>query len=198
MTAQIGDKYIFEGGEYEYVAKSDYFPFSPSVYGIHPMPASSACWRGYFCTYKINSEGIFLKDLYVNVRSEKTPEINGVGPTRKESADGEEEGLFTYMGMCQYKDVGIKIDYSGKILVGGDFMVGYYVHMGYQLPWSYKVLKELVFEGGELVSVNDISDIAEALRNKMRELEDEGIYGEAEAAKALGLELWWLEDDELL
>ena len=59
--------------------------------------------------------------------------------------------------------------YTGKIVVGKDFLQEYYIHMGYQRAWSYKILKEFVFEEGVLVDVIDHSDMAKELRKQIKE-----------------------------
>ena len=62
----------------------------------------------------------------------------------------------------------MKVEYHGKILVGDEFIHDYYVHMGYQRAHAYKVLKEFVFQNGNLIDVIDHSEMAA----KLREMED--------------------------
>ena len=68
-----------------------------------------------------------------------------------------------------YKGLNIKMNYTGKILVGSKFIPKYYIHMGYQRAWAYEVLTEFVFENGNLVKANDLSDVAAKLRAKIDE-----------------------------
>ena len=80
MTAQIGDRFRLEDTEYSVVAISNPIKFDPRVYRITPVPACTACRRGYWCVYNITEEGIFLEDLYINSQDDYYPEINGVLP----------------------------------------------------------------------------------------------------------------------
>ena len=60
MTAQIGDKFEFDGENYSIVAKSTSLDFNPVKYGIIPSWSCTACWKGYWCIYNITKEGIFF------------------------------------------------------------------------------------------------------------------------------------------
>ncbi len=168
MTAQIGDRFRLEDIEYSVVAISNPIKFDPRVYGITPVPACTACWRGYWCVYKITEEGIFLEDLYINSQDDYYPEIHGVLPVYGDT----ERNRFKYMGHHLYKDLHLKLNYAGKILVGREFLEEYYIHMGYQRAWSYNTLKEFVFSDGVLVEINDQSEIAEKIRKIINENED--------------------------
>ena len=163
MTAQIGDKFEFDGENYSIVAKSASLDFNPVKYGIIPSSSCTACWDGYWCIYNITEEGIFLKDLYIHAHDNSYPEIEGVAVFSERGND------FNYMGHRLYKGLNIKMNYTGKILVGSKFIPKYYIHMGYQSAWAYEVLTEFVFENGNLVKANDLSDVAAKLRAKIDE-----------------------------
>ena len=159
MTAQIGDRYKFENNEYTIVDMSAAIDFHPSEYGIFPVPACTACWSGFWCVYIIKEDGIFLEDLYVHSGNDQYPAINGVLPEQQEGNEA-----FTYMGHRRYAGLNIQISYTGKILVGDDFLQEYYIHMGYQRPWAFKKLVELVFKDGKLVESKDRSSVAAKVR----------------------------------
>lgn len=163
MTAQVGDQFKFREKEYSIVAISKPFGFDPTEYGITPEAACTACWNGFWCVYNITENGIFLEDLYINSKDDHYPEIKGIKPLF-EDENGEP---FCYMGHHLYKGLNIKVPYSGKILVGDEFIHDYYIHMGYQRAWGYKVLMELVFENGDLIETNDQSQIAAEMREKI-------------------------------
>ena len=76
------------------------------------------------------------------------------------------------MGHHLYKGLNIKLDYTGKILVGDGFIHEYYIHMGYQRAWAYKKLVELVFVDGNLIEKNDHSKVAADIRKKIRNDKD--------------------------
>ena len=160
MTAQIGDSFLFERVRYALVAKSAPIPFSPAEHGLWPSSTSTCCWRGYFCTYEITREqGLLLSDLFIHTLDGKYPPLCGVTPDARESD--------SYMGHTPYRKLKMKIDYTGRLLLGDKFLSKYYVHMGYQAPWAYEELTELVFQNGELVEVNDQSQMARTLREQL-------------------------------
>lgn len=72
------------------------------------------------------------------------------------------------MGHHLYQGLNLKMTYTGKLLVGRDFMHEYYIHMGYQRAWAYKTLIELIFEDGALIETNDQSDVAAQIRAKIK------------------------------
>lgn len=156
MTAQISDTFFYENNDYSIVALQNHLNFNPEDYGITPKCCCTACWNGYFCKYKISTEGIFLKDLFIN--ADEYPTINGV--------DAYKGDIFEYMGHHLYKDINIKINYTWGILIGKDFLDEYYIHMGFQRPYAYKTVKELIFENGRLIKVVDYSqDMAQMRKN---------------------------------
>ncbi|MBE6679053.1 MAG: hypothetical protein E7598_00865 [Ruminococcaceae bacterium] len=168
MTAQIGDRFKFDKSEFTMVAISEPLSFDPSKYGITPESVSTACWRGFWCVYNITDKGIFLEDLYINSKDDYYPEIEGVKPFFEEDRNKR----FAYMGHHLYKGLNIKLDYTGKILVGDGFIHEYYIHMGYQRAWAYKKLVELVFADGNLIEKNDHSKVAADIRKKIRNDKD--------------------------
>ena len=159
MTAQIGDQFRYKGGEYTIVPGNAPMPFDPIDYGIVPAAACTACWRGYWCVYNVSEDGVFLADLYINSADDNYPAICGVFPEKRDEGD-----YLSYMGHQQYKGLNIKIPYTGKLLIGDNFIQRYYIHMGFQRPWAYRKLVELVFEKGRLVEVNNHSRIAAQVR----------------------------------
>lgn len=164
MTAQIGDKFNFKGSEYTMVSITTPIKFNPEIYGITPQSIMTACWKGFWCVYDISDEEIVLRDLYVSSKDDFYPEIKSVTPL---SEDKNSKKRFKYMGHHLYKDLNIPIEYTGKILVGNDFIHEYYIHMGFQRTWAYKALKELIFEEGILLDVIDHSDMAAKLRKEI-------------------------------
>lgn len=196
MTAQIGDSFRFEGTEYSMVAISEPLKFNPQEYGITPESICTCCWDGFWCVYNITADGIFLEDLYINSKDDFYPEINGVLPLCAESGSDR----FKYMHHHMYKSVNLRIPYTGKILVGDEFIRDYYIHMGYQRAWAYNVLVELVFENGILIETNDQSKIAAELREKISKDEkfEEKLYCNPlmfvlnSFTLDYGIKAWWL------
>lgn len=161
MTAQIGDQFRYKNAEFEITAQRPHLQFNPLDYGIIPEAACTACWRGFWCVYDISPDGIFLSDLYINSAVDYYPEICGVRPEKR-----AEDDFLSYMGHQLYKGLNIKIPYTGKILIGDNFLRLFYIHNGFQCPWGYRKLIELVFEDGKLVAANNHSRIAAKIRRK--------------------------------
>lgn len=159
MTAQIGDSYSYKDGDYSIVAMSIPLRFDPRFYGFKPECVTTGCWNGYWCKYKISEDGIFLDKLFIHCANNEYPELNG------KSFEVDENGQpVEYIGHRIYNDLNMKVEYHGKILVGDEFIHDYYVHMGYQRAYAYKVLKEFVFQNGNLIDIIDHSAMAESLR----------------------------------
>ena len=164
MTAQIENRFKFNGDDYSIVAISTPIDFKPQDYGITPLPIFNACWDGYWCEYEITKTEIILKNLYINSHNDEYPEINGISP---ENDSQNKQNHFQYMGHHLYKNLNIKMNFTGKILIGKGFLKQYYIHMGYQRAWAYEVLEELVFENGMLIRTVDHSEKAKELREEL-------------------------------
>lgn len=174
MTAQIGDIYKFKGKEFKIVALSSAILFDPKNFGLEPHASSTACWRGYWCEYAIDNDELLLKNLYLFNEDDRYPPFNGVEVSPPEFKEYECNGgkkvtTEAHFGHRVYRDVNMPIPYTGKILLGDGFLQEYYIHMGFQRGWAYKQLIELIFEGGLLLGCNDLSHIAQAQRDAMKQ-----------------------------
>lgn len=177
MTAQIGDIYKHKNKEYSIVAMSAPINFKPQDFGLEPQARGTACWKGYWCEYHITDGKLLLKKLFMYNGEGKYPLLNGVGVVEQTYHEGisitsgdtksRKVMLEDNMGHRMYKNVNLQIKYSGKILVGDDFIRDYYIHIGYQRAWAYKTLIEFVFEDGNLIETIDHSDITERLRKEI-------------------------------
>ena len=201
MTAQIGDTLKFQDREFSIVAMKPPLQFYPEKYNITPEMICTACRKGFWCSYNISDGSISLEDLYINSKNNFYPEIEGVFP---QPSDGTK--IIDYMFHHLYKNLNIKILYSGKILAGDEFISDYYIHMGYQRPWAYKTLKELVFKCGELMEINDQSQIATKMRERIdsdkdfcKNLRESGEDASKFINDSFSLDFktkaWWLENN---
>lgn len=188
MTAQISDEYIINGVSKSVVAMSEPMCFNPKDYGIIPHSRCTACWRGYWCEYEIQEESLVLKKLFINTENQEYPDFNGVpvSPIEYEqhwvltfsAADFENmdeddedddkgdyklENVEAHFGHRKY-EVEMKMNYTGKIVLGDRFLDDYYIHMGFQRAWAYEELKEYEFKNGVLVNTVDHSEYAKGLR----------------------------------
>ena len=215
MTAQIGDIYRYNNMEYSIVAMSSPMIFDPRDYGLTPVWATTACWNGYWCEYSIEeNSSLLLKNLFIHNQDDQYPPINGVSVSPPEYVNrvvfSLERGwetitTYNYDGPRVYREVNLPIPYSGRILVGNDFIPDYYIHMGYQRSWAYKTLLEFVFEEGLLIERNDYSETAKKQREMIEVAErdpahpDHGNLSEF-IADSFSLDYhekaWWIKDDE--
>lgn len=121
MTGQIGDSYRIQDDAYTIVAMSEKMNFSPEIYGLVPLAVCTACWAGYWCDYVIEDTKIILKNLYINCKDEQYPPFNGVAVTK-------EKEEFEYLGHHMYQNVNLVMEYTGRIVIGKDFIQKYYIH----------------------------------------------------------------------
>jgi hypothetical protein len=136
--------------------------------GIRPTEFSTACWRGFVATYAINRKKLVLKKLYTNNGNEiknEAPLINNKSPEISVPKGLVDEYKDTWKEFT-YKNINLFIPYTGSILVTKDFILGRYVHMGFQSPFSYEIVIQLTFKDGKLISSKDLSDIAKSIRSK--------------------------------
>ena len=193
MTAQRQDYYRYKGKNFDLLAVSDSIPFSPEDYGLTPHMSSTACYRGYWCGYEITDEGMFLEELYLYNRNGEYPDFAGT-PVSPQT--------FHDQGHRLYRGVHLQIPYTGRLLIGADFLRQYYIHMGFQQPFAYKMLTELVLRDGFLQETIDRSGEAAKMREAI-DLEDPSWkYGDRNIRQfvrdCFSLEYerkaWWLQD----
>ncbi|MDO4837648.1 MAG: hypothetical protein Q4B32_04570 [Clostridia bacterium] len=158
MTAQIADEYKVSGKKYEIIAMSAPVTFDPSDYGFHPTAPHTACWRGYWCDYKVTSKQLMLDKLHIYCGDDCYPVFRGVTPQNDPVGGGS---------MKLYKGLNQLVDYDGSLVLGRGFINRYYIHMGFQRAWAYEEVKELVFEHGMVVRTVDHSDFVAALREQI-------------------------------
>jgi len=109
-----------------------------------------------------------LKILYTNNGNEienEAPLINNKYPEIKVPKDLCNEYKNTWKEFV-YKNINLPILYTGSILITKDFIWDRYVHMGFQSPFSYKNVIQLIFDEGKLIKSKDLSNIAQSIRDK--------------------------------
>lgn len=179
MTAQRSDCYKYKGKEYSLVAISKALDFNPMNYGLIPSGRCTACWRGYWCDFEVKDSGLELQNLYINTKDQVYPDFQGVKVSPIEYVDctclrfvdgkaiEEPSKTEKHMGHREYKDIGLFINYTGKILVGNNFIRKYYIHMGFQRAYAYEKLIEFEFEEGKLINIVDHSRMAKKMRDEL-------------------------------
>ena len=127
--------------------------------------ASSACWRGFQMGYKIENEELLLDWMLVNADVPSPPSINGI-EGRKSS---EEYSMFSH----KYESLNIKTPFTGKFLIGKDFIRNLYVHMGFQKPITYETVLEIFVEDGVITEIKDRSEKIREIRKNAQEFDPE-------------------------
>lgn len=145
MTSQIPDSFHYNGEQYELVAFDGEKLITPQDYGMNPEMLHTACYRGFYSTYEITNEGLFLKEMTLGEVEEGLKPIQGIMPT----PDRYNE--------FSYKELNLLTPFTGRIQLGKDLIQELYVHMGYQKPSAYQTLLEFTFAEGKLVSAQDLS-----------------------------------------
>ena len=98
------------------------------------------------------NDQLILEEMCVNVKN--PPKINDINP---EPGDH----LFKYW----YKNLNLKTNFKGKILLAKDFIQSMYVHMGFQRPIAFKTVVEIEVDEGKVISLKDLSKQMEEQRN---------------------------------
>ena len=154
MTAQINDEFTHRDAGYSVAGISAGQLFDPATLDLKPSMASTACWRGYQVIYGVVGRHLVVADLHVNLlaegRRQEGPLINGISPVELD----EEFEFFNN----HYEGINYHLEYSGGLLLANGFIEDLYMHMGFQLPWKYERVIELVFTDGMLVDEFDRSE----------------------------------------
>jgi hypothetical protein len=156
MTAQASEYIRCSDKRYAIAAIENEWPFQPQAYGFTPKMMSTACWRGYQCTYCVTDDRLYLDSLRINIGNLAPREWLGVTPTKGK--------FFRYDGGWEYNGVALPISYSGGVVLGHDFIREFYVHMGFHRPHCYKEVLEIVFRNGCVVERIDHSERMAELR----------------------------------
>jgi hypothetical protein len=179
MTSQIPDTFLYKGEEYELVALDGEGLVTPQDYGMQPQMLHTACYRGFYSTYEITDEGLFLTQMVIGEVEEGHQPIQGIMP---EIPSGDRSGYPTYQGLK------LLTPFTGKMRLGKDFIRDFYVHMGYQKGSAFGTLLEFSFEAGRVVSVQDISDENATKRGAFKERFETGeVTQSIEAAFSLDI-----------
>ena len=168
MTAQIPDGFSLNNRAYSIVGVNGNGLFNPTSMGLIPQGVFTACWRGYICRYALKNDRLVLDELDITLgdfEGEKgeflyhDPEIKGVKP--KVWDEGE------YFFSNTYKGLDLKVEFTGGILIGSEFIDELYVHMGFHPAWKYREVVELLFEVGTLSKKRDVSKKIQEFREKV-------------------------------
>lgn len=168
MTAQWPDRIEYCGRSFEMSWGGP--RFEPEDYGILPAGMiHTGLMRGYFAKYAIDERNrLILKNLDVcavesngDAKGRETtapldnvPPLNGVAPDLSEN------------GFAYYENVGLQFDYTGSLLIGGNFRAHAkrpYIDGRFLETFDYGEMWELDFKNGVLETAVDRSENAARL-----------------------------------
>jgi hypothetical protein len=146
LTGQIADEFRYNGEIYSLVGINGNGLYTPMDFGMTTTMASTACWRGYQMLYDCIDGKLIFDAMFVNPREVKP--VNGIEPRHP-----GDDWIFKYV----YENLGLKTKFTGRLLLGKDFIDEMYVHMGFQSPESYRTVIELEVKDGNVVTATDLS-----------------------------------------
>lgn len=145
MTAQISDTFIYQEQKYNLVALQGEGLIVPQDYNMQPEMLHTACYRGFYSTYEVTDDGLFLIEMVIGEVKDGYKSIQGIMPY----ADGNR--------YTTYKGLRLLVPFTGIIRLGKDFINTHSVNMGYQKASAYATLLELTFDAGIIVLIKDLS-----------------------------------------
>ena len=157
VTGQVPDEFRYNGEVYSLVGISGEGLYVPADFDMRTKMASTACWRGYQMLYDCVDGELILDGMQANPVEPKP--VNGVEPMKP-----KDSFIFPYI----YENLKLKTKFSGKILLGKDFIDEMYVHMGFQSPESFRTVIELEVKDGDIISETDLSQAMAERRSSGR------------------------------
>ena len=145
MTMQAPDPFIWNNEKWTFLgADNVYTLFDPKEYGLYPEMISTACYKGFIVTFRLDDSQLVLDELCVYCGDNPYPAINGI------------EAVADTFGMHLYKNISLKLSYSGVITIGKN-MGKRFIGRAFIGPHAYEKTYELKFKNGELIDKKDTS-----------------------------------------
>lgn len=165
ITGQVPEQVLYNKEVYALAGVKGIGLFSPEEFGMTPQMASTACWRGFQMGYKIENGELLLDWMFIRTDLSTPPSINGIEGQKST----EEYSMFSH----RYESLNIKSHFTGKFLIGKDFIRDLYVHMGFQKPITYKTVLEVFVEEGSVTEIKDRSIEIEKIRKEAQDFDPE-------------------------
>lgn len=161
MTAQIQDRVWYQDEEYVIVGVKGSGLFIPQDFGMAGVMMSTGCYRGFYVTYGVEDGEFRLETMTIRAANGDYKPINGIKPVMHEWQGGV------------YSRINLRVPFTGRLLLGKDFIGSMYVHMGFQKPPSYETVIELMIDHGVVLSSVDHSTSMADIRTEMQRRADE-------------------------
>ena len=177
MTAQISDTFIFEAEEYSLIGIRGGDLASPEQFGMEPKMLSTACYRGFFATYEVTREALYLRELTLREKNGNYLPIEGIQPE-------------TGNHRATYHGLNVRVSFTGKIRIAKGFIHDLYIHMGYQKASAYETVLDLTLNDGRIVKILDRSKEMEQKRGAFKKHYESGNkFEKIEEAFSLDMDL---------
>lgn len=130
--------------------------FDPNHLGISPIWSDDMNFR-YSSIYEIKEYQLYLKNLILT--SDRVyPIIGGVEPKLLSSENGVET--------VEYDEIMVPVKFTGAVIIGGTFLKSYGAED--EIPcYSYKTVRELIFQEGKVVTTIDHSKAMLRIRKNL-------------------------------
>ena len=161
MTAQTSDTFLFKGDTYDLIGMTEGDLASPQQFGMEPIMISTGCWRGFYATYELTDDALYLRELTLR---EKSGNYLLIGETRP----FKENHQATYIGLSEV------IRFTGKIRLAKDFISELYIHLGYQKSTAFKTVLDIALKDGHVVEIRDRSQEIELKRGAFKKRLESG------------------------
>jgi len=169
MTAQISDTFIFKGEEYSLIGIEGSGLNLPLVFGMIPEEMSTACYRGYYATYELTEKAmLYLREMTLRARGGEYLPIEGVMPDEKGNKKTENSLYLDDIMSRTYRDLDVRVMFSGRIRLATGFIQDLYIHMGFQKASSFKTVYDITLKYGKIFEIKDRSKDMEQKRGAFK------------------------------
>jgi len=178
LTAQIPDRLRYASREYLVLGARGDRLFDPSRFGLKVRMISTACYRGFHCSYVLDAHGsLLLQHVYLGLDEEGSsggrPTLFGRTPERymREGRKLVEGALVDHAWLShdsRLTGLSEPMAFDGQMLIGTGYL---------------EAVRELTFEGGQLVSELDGEAVVDRILHRARD-------SVSSAISASDIELW--------
>ncbi|MET7394071.1 hypothetical protein ABZS66_11300 [Dactylosporangium sp. NPDC005572] len=149
MTGQFADQVEWRGEPFGVTAVDGSGLFEAAG----AQPTSTACYRGYIASYRVDDGRLVLAEL------ETGPAYDGahlgVPPV---------EGR---RGVQVYRGLAVPVAFTGRLLIGGGYVDIGRLHMGFRPAYGFQRVWELAFDAGRLTTAQERSAELAAVRERL-------------------------------
>lgn len=152
---QVSETLIYDEKSFQIKTFSDGDPFDLQSMGLNPIPASSACWQGYSCTYEIKDYRLYLQYIIVNHSNDmKSPSKTPPPPINDINSSISN---YAHIGYWEYSNINLLVNYNGEILIANNLKSN---ARRSSLPprlYQYDTIYKLSFTNGVLLDSKNIT-----------------------------------------